>query len=206
MFDAGDTARHQVAFSVAGERRNHMDKYEAAERIGVSIRTIARMVAQGEISALKVRGNRGAETYDFDPEEVERVRELKNRPAHVGAVVKYEPHPLTTLMNDPQLRPLIAKLIGAFDAMSDAARHQVADRDRPDIEALDKKIFLTIEEAAALSGLGKGYLRQAIEDGKLAAIPGAGPRGATVVRRGDLDKFAQGLGSRPRQSKGRAKR
>lgn len=183
-----------------------MDKYEAAKRIGVSVRTIARMVAIGEISAVKIRGNHGAETLDFDLEEVERVRELKNRPAHVGAIIKYEPHPLTSMLSDPNLRPLIVKLVAALDAIKDSARHQVASSDRPDLETLDKKLFLTIEEAAALSGLGKGLLRQAIEDGKLAAIPGAGPRGSTVIRRDDLDRFAQALGSRPRQSKGRARK
>lgn len=175
---------------------DHMDKFEAAEHLGVSVRTISRMVSQGEIAVTKIRGNRGAETLDFDPAELDRVRELREKPEHVGAIAKYEPHPLATILNDPHLSVLLSKLMGAVDAINDMARRQVAQTEAPDLTAIDKKMFLTFDEAAALSGLGKSFLRSAIEDGQLATIPGAGPHGSTVIRRADLDKFAQALGSR----------
>ena len=51
------------------------------------------------------------------------------------------------------------------------------------------RLFLTLESAADYSGLGAGFLRKQISDGKLQLLKGAGIRGSDVVRRADLEKL-----------------
>ena len=54
---------------------------------------------------------------------------------------------------------------------------------------LTERLLLTIGEAVEYAGAGAGYLRRQIAEGKLQLIKGAGPHGADVLRRKDLDKL-----------------
>jgi hypothetical protein len=53
---------------------------------------------------------------------------------------------------------------------------------------LADRLYLTVPEAAELTGLGVGFRRQ-IADGKLELVKGAGPRRADVLRRSELEKL-----------------
>lgn len=48
--------------------------------------------------------------------------------------------------------------------------------------------WITLQEAVAASGLSAGYLRRAIQEGKIEAVRG-GPHGALRIRRGSLEAF-----------------
>jgi hypothetical protein len=50
-------------------------------------------------------------------------------------------------------------------------------------------LYLTVEEAAAYTGLGVTHLSQQIPQGKLNLNKGAGPRGADMTRRTDLSEI-----------------
>jgi excisionase family DNA binding protein len=54
---------------------------------------------------------------------------------------------------------------------------------------LAERLYLTIGEAADYTGLGVSHLRRQIEAGKLKLLKGAGPRGADVLRRADLENI-----------------
>lgn len=49
--------------------------------------------------------------------------------------------------------------------------------------------WITIEEAAAATGLSSGFLRRQIKDGKVEAVRG-GPHGRLRIRRASLEMFA----------------
>jgi len=65
-----------------------------------------------------------------------------------------------------------------------------AARPEPAAVALERKLCLTIPEAAVYSGVSSGKIRQAIKDGRLPARPD-GPRGAIIIARAKLEEFAQ---------------
>jgi excisionase family DNA binding protein len=48
---------------------------------------------------------------------------------------------------------------------------------------VSERLYLTVDEAAEYTGLGVGYLRRLVVDGKLQVVKGAGPNGANVLRR-----------------------
>jgi excisionase family DNA binding protein len=168
-----------------------MNKQEAAEYLGVSVRTLQRLTAQGEISAGEVRGKTGMVT-DYAKEELDRFKQEEERKAqdatryvrpHVIPVTPDNATPAQTALalgragNSPALVELIAALEQAH-----AARTQpvpVAD-----------KLTLSLAEASQLSGLSRNHLRQAIEEKKLKArIIGRGWR----VKREDLDAYVRKL-------------
>ena len=163
-----------------------MDINEASEKLGVSVRSIQKMLATGRIQGVK-RFNK----WSFTEEEIERVKSEREREVYSAAMIRREHEavehraiPVTpSVLNDPL----------AFDAMKDWQRAQV-------MTILERKLFLTLDEAAIYSGFGVGFIRRAIEEGKLSAIPGAGYRGSTIIRREDLETFAANLG------KGRARK
>lgn len=169
-----------------------MDINEAAEELGISVRSIQKMLASNKIHGVK-RFNK----WDFEKAEVERIRREREEGTHSGAIestalATREPHQGIIHQRPPGAPLSILDDPLAFDAVSDWQTAQV-------MAVLKDKLFLTLDEAAIFSGLGKWFLNQAIEAGKLTATK-AGPRGSFVIRRADLERFAENIG------KGRAKR
>lgn len=170
-----------------------MDKVKACKILGISERTLMAMIANNQISAVKKVINKKLR-YDFDPDEIERVRLEREEGTHVAALVRQSPQVFLDRLAQPsQTQPSVLNDPQTFDALSDWRMTQL-------MTSLEKKLTLTIDEASVYSGLGKGFIRQAIEDGKLTAVDGAGHRGATIIKRSDLERFVEGLG------KGRRKR
>jgi excisionase family DNA binding protein len=171
-----------------------MDKFEASEALGVSVRTLMQMIAENKINAVKKVINKKLQ-YVFDREEIERVKREREEGTHVAALVRQAPQAFIEKLSQPSTPALPAVLNDPllYDALSDWRFAQV-------ITALSQKLTLTIDEASAYSGLGKGVIRQAIEDGKIMAIAGAGHRGSMVIKRSDLESFVDGLGKGRRKS------
>ena len=71
-------------------------------------------------------------------------------------------------------------------------KKQLADREvsKPVVVPVYRKLTLSLEEAAAIAGLPKDYLEQAIEQGLLKAIE---REGKTSIKRKDLEEFIDQL-------------
>lgn len=169
-----------------------MDKHEAAEELGISVRTLMRMVSDKEISTVKKRGARNAMTLDFDPAEIARVKAERNQETHSGALVKTTPQlPAQQIFDSPAMFELVGK---AIDFMERQSMTNQQATDRADASQLKDRLVLTVNEAAIYSGLGKGFILSAIESGDLNIIKSGGHRAANVVKRADLEKFVENLG------------
>jgi excisionase family DNA binding protein len=178
-----------------------MNKHAAAKYLDVSVRTLQRLTAQGEIAAGEVRGKTGMVT-DYAEEELDRYKQEQERKAqdatryvrpHVvpgipstpsevqGLARREEGAPIAPVTLDtgdvrdtPEMR---GRMLAAFEAMASPVR-------------LADKLTLSLTEAALVSGLSRNYLRQAIKAGKLKArIIGRGWR----VKRDDLDAYVRKL-------------
>jgi len=164
-----------------------MNKQEASEALGITVRTLQRHTSQGKIAARQERGKTGMITV-YDPEEVERFkRELEDATGYVRpSVAPVTPDTATPGQTALALgragnSPALVELIVALE-QAHAARTQpvpVAD-----------KLTLSLTEASQLSGLSRNHLRQAIGEKKLKArIIGRGWR----VKRDDLDVYVKKL-------------
>ncbi len=175
-----------------------MNKHEAAKYLDVSVRTLQRLTAQGEISAGEVRGKTGMVT-NYAKEELDRFKQEAERKAQ-DATRYVRPHvisgaspetqgiarreqgvsisPVTLDTGDARDTPeMRLRMLTAFEAMASPVR-------------LTDKLTLTLTEASLLSGLSRNHLRQAIEEKKLRArIIGRGWR----VKRDELDAYVKKL-------------
>ena len=168
-----------------------MNKQEAAEYLGVSVRTLQRLTAQGGISAGEVRGKTGMVT-DYAKEELDRFKQEEERKAQ-DATRYVRPHviPVTPDSATPAQTALALGRAGNSPALVEliAALEQAHTARTPPVPVADKST-LSLAEASQLSGLSRGHLRQAIEEKKLKArIIGRGWQ----VKRGDLDAYVKKL-------------
>ncbi len=176
------------------------NKQDAAAYIGVSVRTLLRLVDQGKLAHLPKR--RPAEETLFDDGELDRYkREVEAGVAGIvsgfvmpdvpgtrdtpteskeiarrNGSVSLSPVTLGTgdALDTPEMR---GRMLQAFEAMASPVR-------------LADKLTLSLSEAALLSGLSRGHLRDAIAAKKLKArIIGRGWR----VKRADLDAYVTKL-------------
>ncbi len=151
-----------------------MNKHEAAKYPNVSIRTLQRLTAQGEISAGEVRGKTGMVT-DYAKEEIDRFGQEQERQTqdatryvrpHVMPGAASEQQVLARREQDVSISPVTLDtgdtlemrlwMLAAFEAMASPVR-------------LTDKLTLTLTEASLLTGLSRNHLRQAIEEKKLKA-------------------------------------
>jgi excisionase family DNA binding protein len=157
-----------------------MNKEEARKELGISVRSLQRLVQSEKISVRYKRGESGKQEAIFNPEEIENYK--RGRDAEI-------------------IKPSVATTRDTALARSDMATGDTSlarnvietifnlGLQKPAVAIADKPL-LKLDEAAALTGLSRQFLRQAIEDGKLKGrIIGRGFR----VKRGDLDEFIKKL-------------
>jgi excisionase family DNA binding protein len=169
-----------------------MNKDEAANVLGISVRSLQRLVQSKKISVIYKRGESGKQEAIFNREEIENYKRGRD-----AETVK----PATATTGDTALARSDATTGDTALARSDATTGDTALA-RNVIEtifnlglqktavAIADKPLLKLDEAAALTGLSRQLLRQAIEDGKLKGrIIGRAYR----VKREDLDEFIKKL-------------
>jgi excisionase family DNA binding protein len=157
-----------------------MTKDEAANELGISVRSLQRIVQSKKISVIYKRGESGKQEAIFNRGEIQNYKQQRD-----AETVK----PATATTGDTAL------------ARSDAATGDTAlarnvietifnlGLQKPAVAIADKPL-LKLDEAAALTGLSRQLLRQAIDDGKLKGrIIGRAYR----VKRDDLDKYIKNL-------------
>jgi excisionase family DNA binding protein len=176
-----------------------MNKQEAADFLGVSVRALERYVQQGRIS-VKYEKGKTRPTANFDSTELEAFKIELNQPTIKPAV---ETRQITT---DQQTQTANATYqsgeitrfddisefgeIDAIEKLSSIIEQLLGKGDNQPIVPIADKLLLTLPEAQALTGLSKEVLRQAIASGELKAkVIGKGWR----IKRSDLESFIDKL-------------
>jgi excisionase family DNA binding protein len=171
-----------------------MNKEEAAKYLGMSVRSLQRLTSEGLFKPA-LTGNKGAAVYDaaelrqwrdMSEDERRRARDDARKPAPgvlspmtvmTGKADVTGNGVMTVTRDTPDARREFAQMIA--EAVASKPALSVAD-----------KLTLSLAEAAQLSGLSRGHLREAIEQKKLKArIIGRGWR----VKRDDLDAYVRKL-------------
>jgi excisionase family DNA binding protein len=158
-----------------------MNKEEAANYIGASVRTLQRLTGAGKIPVSYERGHKGDEARysqsDLDAFLQSQKPAALMRPEVGAGDGATQAMSLVATHGEASGAAASAALIEAFAQMSAPVR-------------VSEKFTLSLIEAAQLSGLSRGHLRQAIEAKKLKArIIGRGWR----VKREDLEAYIKKL-------------
>ncbi len=171
-----------------------MNKEQAAEYLGITVRTLQRHMAANRIS---FRGGRDTgKEATFTADDLDRFKADQDAlTATVSPVVSplsesVSPAPqqaLQAAFPSQDIAPLGERLISVLEGLQSRAP---TNRAAPSISDIAQKIMLTLPEAALLTSLSRNHLRQAIEEKKLRArIIGRGWR----VKRDDLDAYVRKL-------------
>ena len=147
------------------EKADWLTKHEAAKLIGTSERSIERLVQSGKITQryLRVTGRRPIAI--LDPGDVETIRQETVAKVPPPVVETGTAKALTTV---PSRGTDVIAIMAALSAAGS-----------------QPKLFLTLREASAVSGLTVAYLKRLIESGKLKHVRDRGMK----VRRADLQKL-----------------
>lgn len=170
-----------------------LTKQQAAEAIGVSTKTIEKLAADLKIEQARwKRPAGGPELAVYEPTDVARIA-LERRPARPAFVLPATPtlngngngyhpeptgdHALAVTGPSPAgadaVRVFLEALVSAVIARSSESSEKSA------------KLFLTIPEAAAMSGLPQADLRRALVSGELKGRRTG--RGGWRIKRQDLE-------------------
>lgn len=167
-----------------------MNKKQAAEFLGVSVRALERYVQQGKLTVRYEKG-KTRPTANFDQRELEAFKEELNQPTIKPAV---ESRQITTdVYDETDITPVNVAEFGEFtvvDRLAGMVEMLITRGDKKPTVPIESKILLTLDEAQAMSGLSKRYLREAINQGNLKAKQiGKSWR----LKRSDLDDFIENL-------------
>jgi excisionase family DNA binding protein len=179
-----------------------MNKKDAAEFLGVSVRAVERYTQQGKLSVTYAKG-RTRPVAEYRQEELDALRAeitanlYHQRPAHEkpnfanpeqgGGVVATAPTQALQRASSEQGMQAFALMVA--DALREAQAHANGTGGAVSVSIGDK-LMLSIDEAAALAGVSANHIYVAIRAGKLKAkIVGRGWR----VKRPDLDDYVKKL-------------
>jgi excisionase family DNA binding protein len=156
-----------------------LTKKEAADFLGVTIRSIEAYAAKGKLSTAKAKGTRGDITV-YDEAELQK---LKDERGQVSFIERPEQGEKPRTENLALIRPeQSAALAALIEAVQKSAAPTTADA--------ANKLLLKLDEASKLTGLSRAILREAIENKKLKAkIIGRAWR----IKRIDLDAYISKL-------------
>jgi excisionase family DNA binding protein len=183
-----------------------MNKKEAAEFLGVSEKTVERYKSSGKLSARLKRivgaDGKSRKVLDFNQSDLDRLkRELS------GNVVFPEltdGHAQTETQTDTDRQTQLDNANFASNELSTVGQTQTVNLFEVILKSLEtisernlrasdrfQKLILTVDEAAAVSGLPKAFLDRAIKkDGALKATKIGG---RYRIKRQDLDEFINNL-------------
>lgn len=150
---------------------------QAAALLGVARKTIMRYIADKKIEAKKrARPGRKAENVC--------------NPVDVGKFLAPEPHIM------PQISATLAELAerakrpppsieGLFQSIMGMMENRMIAAAAPPPPEQEAKLWLSVPEAAAFTGLSEAYLRRIVKNGPLVSCRG-GKNGARVISRSSL--------------------
>lgn len=168
-----------------------LTKQQAAEAIGVSTKTIEQLAKDGQLQQAVYRPhNRGAAKAVYHPDDVARIAQAR-RTAPAPFVLPADVTNVSTGNgNHAQIQRSTPKDVtptgeDVLRLVFAAALRALASETSQTSENSEKSpaLFLTIQEAAAVTGLTQAYLRRQLEAGTLTGIRDRGWR----IRRKDLE-------------------
>jgi excisionase family DNA binding protein len=155
-----------------------MNKKEAAEYLGIGVRSLERYTSDGKIEPARTKGKTGI-TLDYGDAECDRFkREVLEAPA------ESPPMPATIAASPANA---LARLPRHSTAMVPTTTAGTRERATVPIE---HKLLLTLAEAQAMTGLSRSTLRAAIDAGELRARQIGR---AWRVKRADLESYIGSL-------------
>jgi len=158
-----------------------LTKQQAADRIGVTTKTIERLTADGKLHPTRWRRPTGGpELVVYDPDEVDRIAQAR-QPGPAAPILVPVTKALPTNGNGrpssgtdeaPARVPApVSSQLPAIGSGEEFFRVLVAAAGRVLSETSQTPtLYLTIAEAAAVSGLSRAYVTRACEAGTLKAI------------------------------------
>ncbi len=160
-----------------------MNKKEAAEYLGISLRQVENYAKKGELSVSYQRGKTG-DVAVFNDEELRRLKaKIESQRAPRPSVVRESPERLESTA-------LATSRISDFGELLDWLAGARAEKLKAAISDIALKPLLKLEEAAALTGLSTKILRKAIDTNDLKAKKiGRSFR----IKRPDLDEYIKQL-------------
>ncbi len=170
-----------------------MNIKEAASFLSMSVKTLERRIAAGDIAVAYTPGARGKQRT-FEESELQRFQEAEAAKVSATTYVA-RPRVASVVSDAPEIRGALqlsangksAALVELIAAI-EHARAMVPPT--ASVTDLAHKLTLSLVEAAQLAGLSRGHLRVAIEEKKLnARIIGRGWR----VKREDLEAYVKKL-------------
>lgn len=156
-----------------------MNKAEVCAELSVSDRTVQRLSSQGRLQVRYENAPNGGRRPVYEPADVEKLKKEMAAGTNGGRA--------TT----GQALTVAGRLPAQFTQMLDGLLAIARANPAPAQIRTTEKLTLTLAEASELSGLSRGFLRQAIANRKLRGIKGAG-RGFRI-KRVDLETFVRGL-------------
>lgn len=170
-----------------------MDKKQAAEFLGVSVRALERYVQQQRISVRYEKG-KTRPTANFDLAELEAFKAELNQPTIKPAV---ESRQIPTEDRSQEDKALVYSgevsefgEITVIDKLSSIIELLLDREGSLPVVPVADKLLLTLPEAQALTGLSREFLRNAISQGQLKAqVIGKSWR----IKRSDLDDYITNL-------------
>jgi hypothetical protein len=166
-----------------------LTKQQAADQIGVTTKTIERLAQDGKIQQAAWRPeNRGPERAVYHPDDVARIAS-ERRPGAAPFVLPALPagngngrtHPPTSthMQTRPSAVPALPPGEDVLRLLFGAALRAVSEKSET------PPLFLTIPEAAVVSGFSQAYLRRKCQAGWSGAIKDR----AWKIRRRDLEQL-----------------
>jgi excisionase family DNA binding protein len=172
-----------------------MNKTEAAEFLGVSVRAVERYSSTGKIAARYERGKTG-KVLAFDESELQRFKDELETPQERApnapdshrqrAQIQAPTQPTGTALarRDGAANGFNIEVVRAMQTLAQLTNDN-ARQAAPTVPT-EAKLLLTLAEAQALTGLSRGVLRAAIDTGDLKSkLIGRGWK----IKRADLEKF-----------------
>jgi excisionase family DNA binding protein len=179
-----------------------MNKQEAANYLGVSVRALERYVQQGKVSVRYEKG-KTRPTANFDQAELEAFKTELNQPTIKPAIktrqitteqqpqqanLTYSSGEITTFGEVDEVSQFGE--IGVIEKLSGIIESLLGRSDNQPLVPIADKLLLTIAEVQSLTGLSREVLRDAIVAGELKAkVIGKGWR----VKRSDLEDYIDKL-------------
>lgn len=151
---------------------------EAVQKLGRSAKTIERLVANGELASrlIPMEGRKPQRVFSAD--SIKALRERINKRAERAPLLT--PQPRLPVVHRSEL----ALPENAIDELNDVVTRWL-NRPTPPI-SISQKLWLTLDEAAELSGLPRSAVADFAAEGRITAMK----RGAWFVNRASLEAFA----------------
>jgi len=169
-----------------------IDKKQAAQFLGVSPRTLERYTTQKKIGVSYKQGKTAAEAV-YDEAELQRFKdalESKTFPVRPAVEAEDSVQALVATARATGLTEAVGSFRADLFAALAALRPNGSNSPAAAVVPIADKVMLTVPDAAALTSLSSGHLKQAIHAGELKArIIGRGWK----VKRADLDAYLKKL-------------